>query len=260
MNKFDNAYKTIGEVVKILNLKTKKSTSSPTHTIRFWEKEFKQIKPKIFNGKRRYYDKKNIELLKKIHFLLKEQGMTLNGVKKILDIGCGGGILSEELSKMGAKVTGIDSSKKSINIAQKHAKEQDLDIEYINGSILDISNLGNYDCIICLEMIEHIHEPKKLIEKIKSVSQKKSHLFMSTINRNLKSFIFAKIFAEYVLNVVPKGTHQYAKFITPYELNNMLEQDNFTINSIDGVLFNPINESFALGNDTKVNYFLHAEK
>ena len=85
MNKFDNAYKTIGEVVKILNLKTKKSKSSPTHTIRFWEKEFKQIKPKILNGRRRYYDKETIELLKRIHFLLKEQGMTLNGVKKILD-------------------------------------------------------------------------------------------------------------------------------------------------------------------------------
>ena len=180
--------------------------------------------------------------------------------KKILDIGCGGGILSEELSKMGAKVTGIDSSKKSINIAQKHAKEQDLDIEYINGSILDISNLGNYDCIICLEMIEHIHEPKKLIEKIKSISQKKSHLFMSTINRNFKSFIFAKIFAEYILEVVPRGTHQYAKFVTPYELNTMLEQNKFSVRSIDGILFNPINESFALGNDADVNYFLHAEK
>ena len=180
--------------------------------------------------------------------------------KKFLDIGCGGGILSEELSKMGAKVTGIDSSKKSISIAKKHAKEKNLDIEYINGSILDISNLGTYDCIICFEMIEHIHEPKKLIEKIESVSQKKSHLFMSTINRNLKSFIFAKIFAEYILNVVPRGTHQYAKFITPYELNSMLEQYNFNVSSIDGILFNPINESFALSENTNVNYFLHAEK
>ena len=180
--------------------------------------------------------------------------------KKVLDIGCGGGILSEELSKMGAKVTGIDSSKKSINIAKKHAKEQDLDIEYINGSILDVSDLGNFDCVVCFEMIEHIHDPKKLIEKIGTISQKKSHLFMSTINRNLKSFVFAKIFAEYILNVVPRGTHQYAKFITPYELNNMLEQHDFKINSIDGILFNPINESFTLGNDTEVNYFLHAEK
>ena len=180
--------------------------------------------------------------------------------KKILDIGCGGGILSEELSKMGAKVTGIDSSKKSINIAKKHAKEQDLEIEYINGSILDASNLGSFDCIICFEMIEHVDDPKKLIEKIGTISQKKSHLFMSTINRNLKSFVFAKIFAEYILNVVPRGTHQYAKFVTPYELNNMLEQHDFKINSIDGILFNPINESFTLGNDTEVNYFLHAKK
>ena len=180
--------------------------------------------------------------------------------KKVLDIGCCGGILSEELSKMGAKVTGIDSSKKSINIAKKHAEEQDLEIEYINGSILDVSSLENYDCVICFEMIEHIHKPNKLIEKIGTITQKKSHLFMSTINRNLKSFIFAKIFAEYILNVVPRGTHQYAKFITPYELNNMLEQHNFNIGSIDGILFNPINESFALGNNTEVNYFLHAEK
>ena len=93
--------------------------------------------------------------------------------KKILDIGCGGGILSEEPSKMGAKVTGIDSSKKSINIAKKHAKEQDLEIEYINGSILDASSLGNYDCVVCFEMIEHIHEPKELIEKIGTITQKK---------------------------------------------------------------------------------------
>ena len=180
--------------------------------------------------------------------------------KKILDIGCGGGILSEELSKMGAKVTGIDSSKKSIDIAKKHAKEKNLNIEYINGSILDISNLGKYDCIICFEMIEHINEPKRLIEKIHSVSQKKSHLFMSTINRNLKSFIFAKIFAEYILEVVPRGTHQYSKFITPYELSMILEQNKFNITSIDGILFNPINESFALDKNTDVNYFLYAEK
>ena len=180
--------------------------------------------------------------------------------KKVLDIGCGGGILSEELCKMGAKVTGIDSSKKSINIAKKHAKEQDLEIEYINASILDASNLGDYDCVVCFEMIEHVHEPKKIIEKIGTITQKKSHLFMSTINRNLKSFIFAKIFAEYILNVVPRGTHQYAKFITPYELHNILEEHNFKTSSIDGILFNPINESFTLGNDTEVNYFLHAKK
>ncbi len=180
--------------------------------------------------------------------------------KKILDIGCGGGILSEELSKMGAIVTGIDSSKKSIIIAKEHAKEQDLEIEYINGSILDVSNLGEYDCVVCFEMIEHIHDQKKLIKKIGNISQKKSHLFMSTINRNLKSFIFAKIFAEYILKIVPRGTHQYAKFITPYELNGMLEQHDFNVSSIDGILFNPINESFTLDNDTNVNYFLHAEK
>ena len=119
----------------------------------------------------------NYKLLHKLNPLRLEYILSKLEIKnkKILDIGCGGGILSEELSKMGAKVTGVDSSKKSINIAKKHAKEQDLEIEYINGSILDVSSLGNFDCVICFEMIEHIHDPIKLIEKIGTISQKKSH-------------------------------------------------------------------------------------
>ena len=180
--------------------------------------------------------------------------------KKILDIGCGGGLLAEELCKKGASVTGLDSSEKSIKIAKKHAEENKLDINYIHGSILSLKDVQAYDCIVCFEMIEHMDHPSKIVDKIFDISKEKAGIFFSTINRNLKSFIFAKIFAEYILNVVPRGTHQYAKFITPYELNDMLEQHDFKVNSIDGILFNPINESFTLGNDTEVNYFLHAEK
>ena len=180
--------------------------------------------------------------------------------KKVLDIGCGGGILSEELCKQGAKVTGIDSSSKSISIARQHAKQNNYDIKYINKSIFEITDLGIYDFVICFEMIEHINEPNDLIKKIKEHSSKKSGLFLSTINRNLKSFMLAKIMAEYVLDYVPKGTHQYAKFITPYELTIMIENNHYKLNDISGLIFNPLDESFHLSNNTDINYFLYAEK
>ena len=180
--------------------------------------------------------------------------------KKVLDIGCGGGILSEELCKQGAKVTGIDSSLKSIAIAKQHAEQNNYDIKYINKSIFEITDLDIYDFVICFEMIEHINKPNDLIEKINKHSSKNSGLFLSTINRNLKSFMLAKIMAEYVLNYVPKGTHQYAKFITPYELTTMLENNNYKLNDISGLNFNPLDESFHLSSNTDINYFLYAEK
>ena len=180
--------------------------------------------------------------------------------KRVLDIGCGGGILAEQLHKQGAVVTGIDSSSKSITIARQHAKEQNYDIEYINKSIFDITDCNSCDFIVCFEMIEHIDKPNELIKKIDEISAKKSGLFLSTINRNLKSFVLAKIMAEYVLNYVPRGTHQYAKFITPYELTKMLENNNYNLNDISGLDFNPIDESFILSNNTDINYFLYAEK
>ena len=180
--------------------------------------------------------------------------------KKVLDIGCGGGILSEELCKQGAEVTGIDSSSKSISIAKQHAEQNNYDIKYINNSIFEITDLDIYDIVICFEMIEHIYRPNDLIKKIKEHSSKKSGLFLSTINRNLKSFVLAKIMAEYILNYVPKGTHQYAKFITPYELTKMLENNNYKLNDISGLNFDPLDESFYLSNNTDINYFLYAEK
>ena len=180
--------------------------------------------------------------------------------KKVLDIGCGGGILSEELCKQGAEVTGIDSSSKSISIAKQHAEQNNYDIEYINKSIFEITDIGTYDFVICFEMIEHINEPNNLIKKIKEHSSKNSGLFISTINRNLKSFVLAKMMAEYILNYVPKGTHQYAKFITPYELTKMLDNNNYKLNDISGLNFNPLDESFHLSSNTDINYFLYAEK
>ena len=180
--------------------------------------------------------------------------------KKVLDIGCGGGILSEQLYKHGAKVTGIDSSSKSISIARQHAKQQEYKINYINKSIFEINDIDSFDIIICFEMIEHIDKPDKLIKKINELSIKKSSLFLSTINRNLKSFMLAKIMAEYVLNYVPRGTHQYAKFIKPYELTKLLENNNYNLNDISGLNFNPIDDSFMLSRKTDINYFVYATK
>ena len=180
--------------------------------------------------------------------------------KKVLDIGCGGGILSEELYKKGANVTGIDSSSKSISIAKQHAEQQKYDIKYINKSIFEVTDLHDFDYVICFEMIEHINKPYELIKKIDEISSKASGLFLSTINRNLKSFLLAKIMAEYVLNYVAKGTHQYAKFITPYELTKMVENNNYKLNHISGLNFNPLNQSFDLSNNTDINYFLYAKK
>jgi len=180
--------------------------------------------------------------------------------KRILDVGCGGGILSEQLHKQGAIVTGIDSSSKSITIARQHAEEQNYNIKYINKSIFDIIDCDSFDFIVCFEMIEHIGKPNDLIKKINELSTKKSGLFLSTINRNLKSFVLAKIVAEYVLNYVPRGTHQYAKFITPYELTKMLENNNYNLNGMSGLDFNPIDGSFILSNNTDINYFMYAEK
>ncbi len=180
--------------------------------------------------------------------------------KKILDIGCGGGLLAEELCKKGASVTGLDSSEKSIKIAKKHARENNLNINYIHGSILNLEEEQSYDCVVCFEMIEHMDHPDKIVDKIFDISKEGGNIFFSTINRNFKSFMFAKIFAEYVLGIVPKGTHQYAKFITPYELSKMLEKKSIKTKKIDGVFFNPLNESFKLSCDTDINYFLYAEK
>tara|TARA_Y100000768_G_scaffold387249_1_gene377944 strand:+ start:656 stop:1336 length:681 start_codon:yes stop_codon:yes gene_type:complete len=188
-----------------------------------------------------------------------ESNYSLKG-KKVLDIGCGGGLLTEELHKKGAIVTGIDSSSKSIKIAKKHAEEQSFNITYLNESVFNSSFSQQFDCVVCFEMIEHIDMPNLLLEKILEISKDNSILFLSTLNRNLKSFIFAKILAEYVLKYVPKGTHQYSKFITPYELTKMIESNHYSLKSLDGLKFNPLNESFSISENIDINYFLYAQR
>ena len=180
----------------------------------------------------------------------------------ILDIGCGGGILAESLSEKGAKVIGLDASKKTIQIAKNHAKEKNLSIDYQNMSLDEYikTSKTKFDAIICFELIEHVPDQIKLIQDISSVCKKDAKLFMSTINRNIASFALAKIMAEYVLKIVPEGTHQYKKFIKPSELVKMLETSSFSIDDIQGVKLNPIDYSFSLSSITKINYFMTATK
>ncbi len=181
---------------------------------------------------------------------------------KVLDIGCGGGILSEEIHKSGADVTGIDISEKSIKIAQSHADEKDLKITYLKESIFDISNksIGKFDTIICFEMIEHVDNPEELLEVINKLSKKGTNIIFSTINRNLKSFLMTKVLAEYIMKIIPIGTHQYDKYITPSELSNKIENQGLTLKDVNGFIYNPFKSSFELSSDTSINYFLHAKK
>ena len=180
----------------------------------------------------------------------------------ILDIGCGGGILAEELTDKGAKVTGLDASKKTIQIAKSHAKEQNHSINYLNISLEDhIKNIDHkYDAIVCFELIEHVPDQLKLIQDISSICKQGGKVFLSTINRNIVSFAFAKIMAEYILNIVPEGTHQYKKFIKPSELAKMLELASLDIDDIRGVKLNPIDYSFTFSSMTKINYFMTSTK
>ena len=180
----------------------------------------------------------------------------------ILDIGCGGGILAEALTEKGAKVTGLDASKKTIQIAKDHAKEKDFKIKYLNKSLDEYlkTSKSKFDVVICFELIEHVPDQIKLIQDISSICNKDAKVFFSTINRNIISFAFAKIIAEYILKIVPEGTHQYRKFIKPSELLKMLEKSDFKINDIKGVKLNPIDYSFSLSSITKINYFMTATK
>jgi len=180
----------------------------------------------------------------------------------ILDIGCGGGILAEELTDKGANVTGLDASKKTIKIANDHAKEKGFNINYLNTSLEEHIKKNNqkYDAIVCFELIEHVPDQLKLIQDISSICKKGTKVFLSTINRNITSFALAKIMAEYILKIVPEGTHQYKKFIKPSELAKMLEMVDLNIDNIKGVKLNPIDYSFTYSSITKINYFMTATK
>jgi 2-polyprenyl-6-hydroxyphenyl methylase/3-demethylubiquinone-9 3-methyltransferase len=178
----------------------------------------------------------------------------LNGLS-VLDLGCGGGILSEAMAKLGANVTGIDPAERSINVAKIHAEKFNSNVNYLAKSMYE-----SYDVVTCMEMLEHVTSPEKEIEACSSLLKSGGTLIVSTINRNLKSFLFAIVGAEYILQLLPKGTHSYEKFLKPSEIAMFARKCELTELDIIGMTYNPFTKIYKLGNDTDVNYIMAFKK
>jgi 2-polyprenyl-6-hydroxyphenyl methylase / 3-demethylubiquinone-9 3-methyltransferase len=173
---------------------------------------------------------------------------------KILDIGCGGGLLCEPLKGMGAQITGIDASDKNIKIAKLHAKKMNLKIKYINCSPEKLISKSKFDVILNMEVVEHVSNIDLFMKNCSKLIKKNGITFVSTINKNLKSFIFGIVGAEYILRWLPIGTHDWNKFLTPEDLENIMKNNNFLIDELVGMKFNILFNKWDISNDTSVNY------
>lgn len=176
--------------------------------------------------------------------------------KKVLDVGCGGGILSEAMSSKGASVTGIDLSQEVLKAAQTHAKQHDLNIYYEHTDVEDFAqqNPQAFDVVTCMELLEHVPDPGRVIQACSDLIKPDGTVFFSTINRNLKAYFLAIIGAEYILNMLPKGTHQYDKLIRPSELSRSAMRASLQLKDITGIHYQPLNGQFKLCQDVSVNY------
>ena len=182
--------------------------------------------------------------------------------KRVLDVGCGGGILSESMSKLGAIVTGIDLGEKALKVAQLHALETGVNVDY---RLIAVEALAeevpeNYDVVTCMEMLEHVPDPSAVVRACAKLVKAGGHVFFSTINRNPKAYLFAVIGAEYILNMLPRGTHEYEKFIKPSELSAWGRTAGLESQAFKGMSYNPLTQHYWLGEDVSVNYILHTVK
>lgn len=179
--------------------------------------------------------------------------------KKILDIGCGGGILAEAMALKGASVTGIDMAEMSLKVAKLHLHESKLDIDYqlITAEEFAQQNPGEFDIVTCLEMLEHVPDAASIVAAAASLLKPDGHLFFSTINRNPKAFVLAILGAEYILNMIPRGTHDYKKFIKPSELASAVRANQMEVIDITGMTYNPLTRHYRLGRNVDVNYLMH---
>jgi 2-polyprenyl-6-hydroxyphenyl methylase/3-demethylubiquinone-9 3-methyltransferase len=182
--------------------------------------------------------------------------------KTVLDVGCGGGILSESMAGLSASVTGIDLADKSLQVAKLHLLESGKQVNYRKIAVeeLAVEQPGHYDVVACLEMLEHVPDPQSVIAACARLVKPGGWVFFSTLNRNPKSYLFAIIGAEYVLNMLPRGTHDFAKFIKPSELAQSCRNAGLSVLDLIGMSYNPLNKIYSLGADTSVNYMIACRK
>ena len=192
-------------------------------------------------------------------FDLKNKKKPLQGLK-ILDIGCGGGLLSEPLARLGAKVTGIDPIKRNIEIAKHHLKKSKLNIKYYNFSPEKFKSNNKYDVILNMEIVEHVQNVDLFIKQSSKFLKKSGTMFIATLNQTLKSYLFAIVGAEYILKWLPIGTHDWQKFIKPDDLITICKKNSLNLKNIDGMSFNPIIDKWNISNDRSVNYITKFKK
>ena len=197
----------------------------------------------------------------RLNYIKEQCGGSIKG-KRILDVGCGGGILCESLALEGTEVVGIDLAEAGLEVARLHLLESGLDVNYqkITAEEFAESNAEAFDIVTCMEMLEHVPEPSSIIKSCSKLVKPQGKVFFSTINRNPKSYFFAIVGAEYVLNLLPKGTHNYEKFIRPSEIDKWARRNNLSIASMIGMTYNPITKKYKLEKDVSVNYLAHYQK
>lgn len=180
--------------------------------------------------------------------------------KTVLDVGCGGGILAESMAREGATVTGLDMGKEPLEVARLHALETGTTLTYLQSTVEDHAQQypHHYDVVTCMEMLEHVPDPLSVVKACARLVKPGGHVFFSTLNRNIKSYLFAIVGAEQLLKIVPKGTHDHGKFIRPSELLRMIDQTALQEQGITGLHYNPLTDSYRLGKNVDVNYIIHS--
>src|SRR5690606_9381040 len=188
---------------------------------------------------------------------IQDQAGPLSG-KSVLDVGCGGGILAESMAQAGAQVTGIDLAQQSLTVAKLHGLESGVAVDYqaISAEDMAAQRPAQFDIVTCMEMLEHVPDPGSVVRACASLVKPGGHVFFSTLNRNPKSFLFAIVGAEYLLRMLPKGTHSYENFIKPSELAAAARQAGLTVSQLSGMEYNPITDHYKLSTDTSVNYLM----
>jgi len=182
--------------------------------------------------------------------------------KAVLDVGCGGGILAESMAQRGAQVTGIDLGEKGLKVAKLHLLESGAQVDYRLVAVEELAKEqpGHYDIVTCMEMLEHVPEPASAVRACAELVKPGGHVFFSTLNRNVKSYLFAIVGAEYLLKLLPQGTHDYEKFLKPSELSGFCRSAGLAVEGIVGMSYQPFSKVYSLGSDTSVNYMIHCRR